>query len=111
MFLYVSLFLMLLLFHQMVVENNMQSVLELSSNGYQIENLGYDGKYSLERFGWTNNMISSLTNEDTKFCYTDYKNSEILELCSNKNVYINTTFLNDGKEKFIELLKKYPNKD
>lgn len=70
-----------------VVENNMQSVLELSSNGYQIENLGYDGKYSLERFGWTNNMISSLTNEDTKFCYTDYKNSEILELCSNYNMY------------------------
>lgn len=35
--------------------------------------------------------------------------NEILELCSNKNVYINTTFLNDGKEKFIELLKKYLN--
>ena len=70
-----------------VVENNMAVVLELSSNGNQIENLGYDGKYSLERFGWTNNMISSLTNKDTKFCYTDYKNSEILELCSDYKMY------------------------
>ena len=28
------------------------------------------------------NLISSLTNEDTKFCYTDYKSSDILDLCS-----------------------------
>lgn len=70
-----------------VIENNMDSVLELSSNGYEIENLGYDGKYSLDKFGWTNNMISSLTNEDTKFCYTDYKSSNILDLCSNYKMH------------------------
>lgn len=70
-----------------VVENNMNQVLELVSNGYQIENLGYDGNYSLDRFGWTNNMISSLTNEDTKFCYTDYKNNNILDLCSQHKMY------------------------
>lgn len=70
-----------------VVESNMEQVLELVSNGYEIENLGYDGSYSLERFGWTNNMISSLTNEDTKFCYTDYKNSNILDLCSEYKMY------------------------
>lgn len=70
-----------------VVENNIESVLELVTNGYQIENLGYDGSYSIEKFGWTNNMISSLTNEDTKFCYTDYKSSEIIDLCSNYKMY------------------------
>lgn len=70
-----------------VVEDNMDQVLELVSNGYEIENLGYDGSYNLDRFGWTNNMISALTNEDTKFCYTDYKNSNILDLCSNHNMY------------------------
>lgn len=69
------------------VENNMNTVLEFVSNGYQIENLGYDGKYSIERFGWTNNMISALTNSDTKFCYTDYKSSEVLDLCSNYKMY------------------------
>ena len=70
-----------------VVENHMDQVLELVSNGYEIENLGYDGSYTLDRFGWTNNMISSLTNEDTKFCYTDYKNSSVLDLCSNHKMY------------------------
>ena len=70
-----------------VVETNMEDVLELSSNGYQIENLGYDGKYSIDKFGWTNNMISSLTNEDTKFCYTDYKNTSVIDLCSNYQMH------------------------
>jgi peptidoglycan/xylan/chitin deacetylase (PgdA/CDA1 family) len=70
-----------------VVENNMNQVLELVSNGYEIENLGYDGEYSMSYFGWTNNMISSLTGENTKFCYTDYKNSNILDLCSSYKMY------------------------
>lgn len=70
-----------------VVENNMSKVLELASNGNEIENLGYDGSYTISKFNWTNNMISSLTNNDTKFCYTDYKNSNILDLCSNYKMY------------------------
>lgn len=70
-----------------VVESNMNQVLELVSNGYEIENLGYNGTYNIDRFGWTNNMISALTNQDTKFCYTDYKNSSILELCSNHKMH------------------------
>lgn len=70
-----------------VVENNMNKVLELSSNGNEIENLGYDGSYTVNKFNWTNNMISSLTNKDTMFCYTDYKNSYILDLCSNYKMY------------------------
>lgn len=70
-----------------VVESNMNQILELVSNGYEIENLGYNGTYNIDRFGWTNNMISALTNQDTKFCYTDYKNNNILELCSNHKMY------------------------
>lgn len=70
-----------------VIENNMNQVLELVSNGNEIENLGYDGTYSINKFAWTNNMISSLTNKDTKFCYTDYKNSDILNLCSNYRMH------------------------
>ena len=70
-----------------MVESNMNQVLELSGNGYQIENLGYDGSYNNEYFNWTNNMISALTNEDTKFCYTDYNSDDILELCGNNKMY------------------------
>lgn len=65
-----------------MVEDNMNQVLELVDNGYEIENLGYNGSYTIEKIGWTNNLITSLTNDDTKFCYTDYKSSDIINLCS-----------------------------
>lgn len=32
---------------------------------------------------------------------------EMLEICKEKNVYINTTFLNKGKAKFIDLVNRY----
>lgn len=70
-----------------IIENNMEKVLELASNNNEIENLGYDGRYTVGKFAWTNNMISSLTNKDTKFCYTDYKNISILDLCSDYKMY------------------------
>ena len=34
---------------------------------------------------------------------------EMLYLCRNKNVYINTTFLEEGKERFINLVNQYKN--
>ncbi len=34
---------------------------------------------------------------------------KMLKICSNKNVYINTTFLENGKDKFINLINKYKN--
>ena len=33
-----------------VVENNMEDVLELVSNGYEIENLGFNGSYTMQKF-------------------------------------------------------------
>lgn len=70
-----------------VVENNMDLVLELVEDGNEIENLGYDGVYSSEKLKWTNNMIESLTKENANYCYTEYKDSNILDLCSKNKMY------------------------
>lgn len=70
-----------------VVENNMDLVLELVEDGNEIENLGYDGIYSSEKLKWTNNMIESLTKENANYCYTEYKDSNILDLCSKNKMY------------------------
>ena len=70
-----------------ILENNTEKILELSHDGYELENLGYDGKYSLDKFSWTNNLLSSITNINPKYCYTDYKIQEVLDLCSNYNMY------------------------
>lgn len=70
-----------------VVENNMDLVSKLVEDGYEIENLGYNGVYSSEKLKWTNNMIESLTKENANYCYTEYKDSNILDLCSKNKMY------------------------
>lgn len=70
-----------------VIEDNMELVYEIVKDGYEVENYGYNGEYSNEKFEWTNNMIYSITNKEPKFCYSDYYNYEVLNLCSKNNMY------------------------
>lgn len=70
-----------------VMNNNLDVIAELVKNKYEIENLGYNENYEIDKLIWTNNLIESLTNKDPKYCYTDYKNSNILELCQKHNMY------------------------
>ena len=68
-----------------VVEKYVDDIFNLTN--YEIENLGYDLEYNVNKIGWTNNLISSITNNDTRFCYTEYKNDNILDLCSKYYMY------------------------
>lgn len=70
-----------------VVEDNISAFLELNSNNNEIENLGYNQKYNSEKFNYTNNLIESITRIEPKYCYTDYRNNDILELCSKNRMY------------------------
>ena len=70
-----------------IIENNTDTILEFIKSGNEIENLGYDLVYSESKFVYTNNMIEALTRKYPKYCYTDYKNSLVLELCSKNNMY------------------------
>ena len=88
-----------------VVENNMDLVLELVDDGYEIENLGYDGTYSSEKFNWTNNMIESLTTENTNYCYTEYKDANILDLCSKNKMYTIKPTINASNYPFLTVKK------
>lgn len=71
-----------------VIENNMELINDMSKDGNQIENFGYDGKYSSDMLVWTNNMITSITNRDAKYCYSEYNNNDLLELCSKNKMYV-----------------------
>lgn len=70
-----------------LIDESNEEILELANNKYEIENLGYDGIYSIEKFNYTNNLISAITKMDPKYCYVDYKNNDVLELCSKYNMY------------------------
>lgn len=77
-----------------VVENNMDLMYSMAKDGFELENYGYSSEYSNEMFGWTNNMLYSLTNLEPKFCYSEYNNYDILQLCAqNKMHTVKPTFV------------------
>ncbi|MDD6224042.1 MAG: polysaccharide deacetylase family protein [bacterium] len=87
------------------VQNNMDLVSEFARNGYEIENLGYEGVYSSQKLKWTNNMIESLTYRDVKYCYTEYKDSTILDLCSSHKMYTIKPTINTSNYPFLTIKK------
>ena len=70
-----------------VVENNMDLMYSMAKDGFELENFGYNAEYSEEMFGWTNNMLYSLTNIEPKFCYSEYHNYDTLNLCKKNKMY------------------------
>lgn len=92
-----------------VVEDNTSKVVELANSGYEIENLGYDGTYSVDKFDWTNNMITSLTRKNTNYCYTEYKDSNVLDLCSKKAKYTLIPTISTASYPFLSIKKNLEN--
>ena len=70
-----------------IIEDNIKEIKELANNKNEIENLGFNNTYSVDRIEWTNNLIFSIVKKDPKFCYTEYKNIELLNLCSKHKMY------------------------
>ncbi|MBE6147716.1 MAG: hypothetical protein E7168_05250 [Firmicutes bacterium] len=92
-----------------VIQANLDEIEGLASDGYEIENLGYQGVYSKERFMWTNNMIETLTDSKVKYCYTEYKNSSILDLCSSHKMYTIQPTIYTGNYPFLSVKKNLEN--
>jgi len=86
-----------------VIENNMDLVYEIASDGFQLENYGYNQVYSEENFRWTNNMIFSITNLEPKFCYSEYYDYEVLNLCSKNKMYTVNPVLNIMNNPFFTI--------
>ena len=70
-----------------ILENNSDLMYEIVKDGYEIENFGYNDEYTKQMFDWTNNLIFSLTNMNPKFCYSEYNNYDILDLCKDNKMY------------------------
>lgn len=90
------------------VKNHMDFVESLSKSGYEIENLGYQGSYS-EKFDWTNNMITSLTRKKPSYCYTDYKDSKVLDLCKMNSMYTIKPTVSPSSYPFLSVKKNLDN--
>lgn len=71
----------------LVIEENLDFIGALAKDGFELENFGYNDEYSSEMFQWTNNMLYSITSVEPKFCYSEYNNYDILNLCSKNKMY------------------------
>lgn len=69
-----------LLIDGLILENNSNLIKNLTN--YEIELLSYDNKYDELYFSSALNYLSSLTKKNPKFCYAEYDNKEVLELCT-----------------------------
>lgn len=64
------------------LENNTQSIMTLSNQNHEIEILNYDNRYDELYFTSALNYLSSLTKKNPMFCYAEYDQKEVIELCS-----------------------------
>lgn len=62
------------------LENNTQTITSLLN--HEIEILSYDNKYDELYFNSALNYLASLTKKNPKFCYAEYDQKEVLDLCS-----------------------------
>lgn len=62
------------------LENNTSKIQTLLN--HEIELLSYDNKYDELYFNSALNYMASLTKKNPKFCYAEYDQKEVLELCS-----------------------------
>ena len=62
------------------LENNTDLIKNISN--HELELLSYDQKYDELYFNSALNYLSSLTKENPKFCYAEYDQKEVLELCT-----------------------------
>jgi len=89
------------------IENNTQLVQTL--NQFELELLSYDQKYEEVYFNSSLNYLNSLTKKEGKYCYGDYDQKEIIELCSKLNLHTVLPTIKIGNFPYNEIKTKLEN--
>jgi hypothetical protein len=63
-------------------EENIDLIYKINNNGNTIHTYGPDN----DSIKWTNNLIRELIYKEPKYCYTEEKNQDILDICSKYNM-------------------------
>ncbi len=68
------------------LEENTNEVFDLVEHGYEVYNLGYNGKYDKDFINQTNKILESITLLDSKYCLNEDKNDDYKEICKKKKM-------------------------
>lgn len=66
----------------LLLENNTSLFETMTQNNHELEILSYDNKYDEIYFDSALNYLSSITKRKGKYCYAEYDQKEVIELCS-----------------------------
>ena len=69
------------------IDNNNKIIKNLKDNNHEVELLSYNDGYNKNYFINGLHNLFSITNIEPKFCYADYDNKEVLELCNSLNLH------------------------
>lgn len=66
----------------LLLENNTSLFETMTQSNHELEILSYDNKYDEIYFDSALNYLSSITKREGKYCYAEYDQKEVIELCS-----------------------------
>lgn len=69
------------------IENNLEEVYNLVRDDHEVEVLNYDNGYDELSFSQARTILQSITNVKGKYCYAEYDQKEVLELCEKEKMH------------------------
>lgn len=89
------------------LENNLDYIKTLEN--FELELLSYDNKYEEIYFNSSLNYLNSITKKEAKYCYSDYDQKEVIELCQKLKLHTILPTIKVGNHPYSEIKEKLTN--
>ncbi len=89
------------------LEKNLDAVLEIKN--MELELLSYNGKIERNYFESAKNYLETITKRKAKYCYTEYANKELLDLCASLKMHTIIPTLKIEKHLYADVKDKLSN--
>ena len=89
------------------LENNLDYVETLTN--FELELLSYDDKYEEIYFNSALNYLNSITKKEAKYCYSEYDQKEVIELCQKLKLHTIIPTIKVNASPYIEIKEKLTN--
>lgn len=89
------------------LENNLEVIKDLKNS--ELEILNYNGTYQEIYFSSSINYLNNITGKQAKYCYADYDNKEVIELCSKLKLHTILPTIKVGNYPYKDIKNKLEN--
>lgn len=82
------------------IENNSNSIKNMKNSGHELELLNYNGSYDKMYFEKGLHSLFNITKEEPRYCYAEYDNKKVLELCNSLGLHTIIPSINTNNNSF-----------